>query len=84
MKKPIFDKGAGKNRSPAEAERLAMSEESLMRLYRKGIIPATRVSARIILFDPAVTDAALAEHAAKFGKEGNLNPLFPPKKKPKA
>jgi hypothetical protein len=86
MKKPIFNKGAGKNRSPQEAERLSMSEQSLVLLYKKGIVPATRVSARILLFDPVATDAALAEHAAKYGKDGYQESIYPKAKgcKPKA
>jgi hypothetical protein len=82
MKKIIFDKGTGKNRSQQEAERLGISEQSLMLLYKKGIVPAIRVSARIILFDPVVTDEALAAHAAASGKDGNSESIYP-KAKPR-
>jgi hypothetical protein len=83
MKKIIFDKGAGKNRSQQEAERLGISEQSLMLLYKKGIVPAIRVSARIILFDPAATDEALAAHAAAAGENGNLESIYPTKPRKK-
>jgi hypothetical protein len=75
-------KGTGKNRSLQEAERLGISEQSLTLLYKKGIIPAIRVSARILLFDPVVTDEALAAHAAAAGKDGNLESIYP-KAKPR-
>jgi hypothetical protein len=83
MKKIIFDKGTGKNRSQQEAERLGISETSLTLLYKKGIIPAIRVSARILLFDPAATDEALAAHAAASGKDGNLESIYPTKPRKK-
>ena len=83
MKKIIFDKGTGKNRSLQEAERLGISEQLASRCFtKKGIIPAIRVSARILLFDPAVTDEALAAHAAAAGKDGNLESIYP-KAKPR-
>jgi hypothetical protein len=56
-----FNKGSGKNKLVVESERLGISEQTLMRLYLEGVVPATKVSKRIILFDPAATDAALTK-----------------------
>jgi hypothetical protein len=51
--------GKPKNKTAEEARRLSISEAMLLSLYNKGIIPGLRVSDRIILFDPELTDAAL-------------------------
>jgi hypothetical protein len=49
-----------KNRTADEALRLGISEEMLLDLHRKGVIPGVRVTKRIILFDPIAVDAALS------------------------
>jgi hypothetical protein len=55
--------GGAKNKTEAEAQRLAISKTQLLALYHSGVIPAIRVSERIILFDPIEVDTALQQHA---------------------
>ena len=56
-------RGRAKNKTEEEAQRLAISKTQLLTLYYSGIIPAIRVSERIILFDPIEVDTALQQHA---------------------
>ena len=58
IKQPIVV-GPPKNRTAEEAKRLSISQDLLLNLYTKGIIPGVRLSKRIVLFDPVKVDGAL-------------------------
>ena len=64
--------GNPKNRPAEEAKRLSISEDLLIGLFQKGIIPGIKISHRCILFDPVEVDAALKEHFSK--KPVEVNP----------
>jgi len=57
IKQPIA--GPQKNTTASEAKRLCISQDLLLSLHSKGIIPGVRLSKRVVLFDPAKTDLAL-------------------------
>ena len=65
---PKSPRGRLKNKTAEEAKRLAISESLLLSLFNKGIIPGTRVTDRVILFDPIEVDAALAARQQEKGR----------------
>jgi hypothetical protein len=50
------------NRTLQEAQRLGMSEDRLIKFYNRGIVPGTKLSQRIVLFQPDEVDKALKRY----------------------
>jgi excisionase family DNA binding protein len=57
--RPVTIAGKRKNRVPEEATRLGISEGTLKKYVKDGIIPALKIRT-LLLFDPDEVDAALA------------------------
>jgi len=62
--------GPAKNRTAEEARRLSISEDTLLELWNRGIIPGIKIGHRAILFDPFEVDATLEKHFGRRSKKG--------------
>ena len=61
--------GPAKNRTAEEARRLSISEDTLLELWNRGIVPGIKIGHRAILFDPLEVDATLKKHFGSGGKK---------------
>jgi hypothetical protein len=61
--------GPAKNRTAEEARRLSISEDTLLELWNRGIIPGIKIGHRAILFDPLEVDLTLEKHFGNGGKK---------------